>query len=249
MKAPTVAYVTGLGHTSRILDSDENIAEPLPTGGAVCQYLWFGFSLSLCPSVSCLSPSISASFHPSYCLSLLYSSLSISLSLSLTVKHTSQHFGQYLSFSRAVCRLGAAPASSCLLSPPLPALSAAGAQAGWTPSPGFESLKPVGQLGNWAHRKQSSVLRMLVERPATTPSCYPGTLSLLTKAGRGGCWGEPRDHGYDSSYDLRPSSVPCWSLEQKATRGRVCKLMGLEAWGLVQSPLREESFKVAISQS
>ena len=155
-----------------------------PVGLSVSISGLVSLSLSVLLS-SCLSPSISASFHPSYCLSLLYSSLSISLSLSLTVKHTSQHFGQYLSFSHAVCRLGAAPATSCLLSPPLPVLSAVGAQAGWTPSRGFESLKPVGQLGNWAHRKQSSMLRMLVERPATAPSCYPRTLSLLTKAGRG----------------------------------------------------------------
>lgn len=60
----------------------------------------------------------------------------------------------------------------------------------------------MGQLGNWAHRKQSSVLRMLVERLATAASCDPRTLSLLTKAVRVGCWGEPRDHGYDSSSGL-----------------------------------------------
>lgn len=67
---------------------------------------------------------------------------------------------------------------------------------------GVESLKPVGQLGNWAHRKQSSMLRMLVERLATAASCNPRTLPLLTKAARGGCWGEPRDHAYDSSSGL-----------------------------------------------
>lgn len=42
-----------------------------------------------------------------------------------------------------------------------------------------------------------------------------------------------------------PGSVPCWSLEQKAGRGRV----GPEAWRLDQLPRRGESFKVARPQS
>ena len=46
-----------------------------------------------------------------------------------------------------------------------------------------------------------------------------------------------------------PGSVPCWSLEQKAGRGRVCDLVGPEAWGLDQLPLRGERFKVARPQS
>lgn len=60
----------------------------------------------------------------------------------------------------------------------------------------------MGQLSNWARRKQSSVLRMLAEELATAPSYDPRTLSLLTKAGRVGYWGEPRDHGYDSGSHL-----------------------------------------------
>ena len=68
-----------------------------------------------------------------------------------------------------------APAS-CL--PHLPALSASGPQAGWTPSQGFESLEPVEQLGNWAQKGQRSVPLMLPERLAPSPSCDPRNFIL-----------------------------------------------------------------------
>lgn len=119
-------------------------------------------------------------------------------------------------------------------------------------------MEPVEQLGNRAQKRQRSVPLMLPERLAPSPSCNrrnailpeprlaeravgesPGIMGMAPAQAEGQ---SQRASGVTQD---SPGSVPCWSLEQKAGRGRV----GPEAWRLNQLPRRGESFKVARPQS